>query len=95
MLNVTTMRNVDCRGYMTDRHKDYVTDKAVCTDYNEEVGLGSVDFGTGLISSQNSQLIAVASVIFYYPISNNDYPSVYLRVASYADWIADVQRIYA
>lgn len=80
---------------MTDRDKDYVTEKTVCTDNNEEVGLGSVDFGAGLISSLNNRLIGVASIILFFPIGNDDDPSVYLRITSYLDWIADVQRIYA
>lgn len=89
---MTTLRNIECAGYLGDSREHFVVDNAICADNpvtNERLYSGA--FGTALVSSKNNLVIGIASVIFY-EINN---PDVFVRVAPYIDWINSVMRAAA
>lgn len=86
-LNVTTLRNIDCRGYLDDEQQIFVSDNTICADsYDDGLNVGAGDYGTALISARNNRIVAIASMMFW---EDANLPDIYLRVAPYIEWIEE------
>lgn len=60
-LNVTTLRNQDCRGYLGEFEQQFVLDSIICTDNYEGHGLCHGDTGAALVNLADGKLIATAT----------------------------------
>lgn len=82
------MRNDDCLGYLDEYRRRFIVETSICADNqdtNERLHSGA--YGTALVSSENSRVIGIASVIF---LGENMYPDVYVRIAPYIEWINEI-----
>lgn len=84
---MTTLRNIDCRGYLDDEQQIFVSDNTICADsYDDGLNAGAGDYGTALISARNNRIVAIASTMFW---AGDKLPDIYLRVAPYIEWIEE------
>lgn len=97
-----TLRNIDCRAYLPDRQKQFLSTNNICTDYidDNEADYTSIhDHGTALISSLHNKLIGIASYFILPSHPHNDNngnnnnaddapaPEIFLRIEPYIEWI--------
>ena len=83
-LNVTTLRNEDCRGYLNEKWAAYVLENVLCVDNTEGFGVCYGDTGAGLVNIADGKVIAVSSWNFGCATGR---PDGFTRVGPYLTWI--------
>lgn len=88
-MNVTTLRNVECKGYVKPQFEQIVSDSTVCTDNEVDRGLASSGIsGYGLVRISDGKLIGVGTLSIFE--DGRAQPDIYSRVSSHIEWIRNV-----
>ncbi|KAG1967561.1 testisin [Pimephales promelas] len=72
-------------------HRGIITDNLICAGFLNESGKGPCmgDGGSPLVSKQGSKWIQSGITVYSIGCGQPEYPTVYIRVSEYQDWISN------